>query len=95
VITVFQKALTDLKPTLDGIIDGPTVLGIEEVNELGAKVRIWAKGAPIKHWNISRAVNKTLKKACDDNDIKLASPHRIITIETGHTGSIEKDENYE
>lgn len=81
-INEIQAALDGLKDKLDGLTGGPTVLGVEEVNELGSRIRIWAKGVPLKHWNISRQLNKAIKDICDEKGIRLASPHRNITIET-------------
>lgn len=82
-IEIFHKAMAEAVPDLDGIIDVPKVLGVEEINELGARIRIWARGVPLKHWAIARDLNRILKKACDDNSIKLASPHRTVSLETG------------
>jgi len=83
-ITVLQAALDAVKPeyTAMGLLDGPNVLGVEEVNELGSRIRIWARGVPIKHWSIAREINKLIKNTLDENGIKLASPHRNVTIET-------------
>ncbi len=89
-IAVFQEAMDAAKPELDGLIDGPKVLGVEEMNELGCRIRIWARGVPMKHWGIARDLNKVLKKACDDNSISFASPHRTITIDTGLFPAVEK-----
>lgn len=81
VIAALQDALDAAKPGLDGLIAGPTVLGVEEVNELGARIRIWARGVPMKHWNIARELNKLIKKTCDERGIKFASPHRTVQIQ--------------
>ncbi|HOA15327.1 MAG TPA: mechanosensitive ion channel family protein [Bacillota bacterium] len=86
-----EKAITVLQAALDaakqdyaalGLLDGPNVLGVEEVNELGSRIRIWARGVPMKHWNIAREINKLIKSTLDENGIRLASPHRNVTIET-------------
>jgi small-conductance mechanosensitive channel len=91
VMCIFQAAMDAAKPNLEGLIDGPKVLGVEEVNELGAKIRIWAKGVPLKHWGIARDLNKVLKKASDENSIRFASPHRTIVIETGMSPIVGKE----
>ena len=77
-----QTSLDGMRGEFDGLIEGPTILGVEEVNELGSRIRIWAKGIPLKHWNIARQINKAIKTVCDEKGIRLASPHRNITIET-------------
>lgn len=91
-ITVLQTALDAVKPEYSaiGLLDGPNVLGVEEVNELGSRIRIWARGVPMKHWNIAREINKLIKYTLDEHGIKLASPHRNVTIET--KGSISGEE---
>jgi small conductance mechanosensitive channel len=64
VFAVLQETAVQLATDWpDRIIAKPEILGIERMTETGVSIRIIAKTAPLKQWEVSRELRKRIKSA--------------------------------
>ncbi|MBC7541682.1 MAG: mechanosensitive ion channel family protein [Candidatus Sericytochromatia bacterium] len=80
------EVLLDVAHTLaaewpDRMIDKPEVLGVEKFSDLGLILRLVAKTAPLKQWEVARELRKRIKRALVTHRIAQPVPQRQIRIE--------------
>jgi len=87
-IRVLQNAFDRHRETMPEIVDGPTVLGVQELGDSGIALRVWATAQPMQQWSIERQLKLLVKKVLDENGIIIPYPHRHVIID-GHPSSAD------
>jgi small-conductance mechanosensitive channel len=64
------------------IIDAPLLLGVDQLNHVGATVRMWIKTQPLKQWDVGREYRRRLKIAFDKAGISIGVPQQSIRFNT-------------
>lgn len=77
-IKIIQKVNEDIKKEFKEIVEGPEVLGVTNLSEMGVTIRIIAKTQPMKQWGVEMELRKRIKYALDKNGIQVPYPKRII-----------------
>jgi len=77
-IGVIEDYLTEYSKIEQSIIDGPRVLGVQELGESSVLLRIWATSEPLEQWRIERELKKGIKKVLDDAGIEIPFPRMVI-----------------
>jgi small conductance mechanosensitive channel len=78
----------------DRIVDKPEVLGVERMSETGVSIRVTAKTAPLKQWEVSRELRKRFKAALATHGIAQPVPKRqILAAETSQPAPPEPGAN--
>lgn len=70
-ISVLEQECNRLKQQMAGIVNGPTVLGVETISTTEAMIRVVAQTENEKKSEVEREMRKDLKKALDQAQIKL------------------------
>ena len=91
-IGVLQDAFDHHRESIPDIVDGPTVLGVQDLGDSGIALRVWATAQPMQQWSLERQLKLLVKKVMDDNGISVAYPHRYIIIDGQPTGADSADE---
>jgi small conductance mechanosensitive channel len=86
-IGVLQDAFDHHRESIPDIVDGPTVLGVQDLGDSGVALRVWATAQPMQQWSLERQLKLLVKKVMDDNGISVAYPHRYIIIDGQPTGA--------
>jgi small conductance mechanosensitive channel len=73
-----ETAVTLATDWPDRIVDKPEVLGVERMTETGVSIRITARTAPLKQWEVSRELRKRIKAALHSHGIAQPVPKRQI-----------------
>jgi len=58
----------------------PEVLGIDEIDYTGFKVRVWIKTKPLEQWKVAREFRRRLKLALDERGIAIGVPQEAIYL---------------
>ncbi len=77
-INVLKKASERLKLENDKILEGPTVLGVSNLEKSGVAILVIAKTVPMEQWAVERLMRKTFKEALDDAGIEIPYEKSII-----------------
>lgn len=77
VTAILDKVCEDFKSN-ENIVDGPKVIGVVALKDLGFTVRVWAKAKTMTQWECENDLRKEIKKALTDNGIKIPFPRRMI-----------------
>ncbi|HOO30481.1 MAG: mechanosensitive ion channel family protein [Bacillota bacterium] len=80
-LRVLQKAFDEQKASIPGIADGPRVLGVQEMNETGVFLRVWATAKPMEQWSVERQLKMIARKALDDAGVDPPVTHQRIIID--------------
>ena len=67
------------------------IQGVESFESGSAILRARFKTAPIKHWEVSRAFNLSLKRHLDEAGLDLATPRLSVQVVTAGSGILQKD----
>jgi small-conductance mechanosensitive channel len=77
-IQVMQQACDRLAQEMPQIVEGPNVLGVQQLGSSDMVIRVLAKTENGKQWEVERAIRKELKKALDQAGIQIPYSHRTI-----------------
>jgi small conductance mechanosensitive channel len=62
------------------ILEPPLLLGVDQLDHVGATVRIWIKTQPLKQWDVAREYRRRLKIAFEQAGIPIGVPQQRITV---------------
>jgi small conductance mechanosensitive channel len=62
----------------EDIVEGPTVLGVQELGSSSVVIRIIAKTVPLQQWSVERELRKRIKETFDERGIEIPYPRRVI-----------------
>lgn len=67
-------------PWSDLILEPPLLLGVDELDNAGATVRLWIKTQPLKQWEVAREYRRRLKGAFDKAGIPFGIPQQALML---------------
>ena len=59
------------------ILEVPEVLGVENISHSGILIRLLIKTQPLQQWSVGRELRRRLKKAFDEQGIRIGIPQQI------------------
>jgi small conductance mechanosensitive channel len=62
------------------ILESPQLLGIDQLDHMGATIRLWIKTQPLKQWDVAREYRRRLKQAFDAADIPIGVPQQSLWV---------------
>lgn len=62
----------------EDIVEGPTVLGVQELGSSSVVIRIIAKTIPLQQWSVERELRKRIKETFDERGIEIPYPRRVV-----------------
>lgn len=74
------------------ILEPPLLLGVDQLDHVGAAIRIWIKTQPLKQWDVAREYRRRLKLAFEDAHIDIGIPQQVIHISSQNDRSLQHDE---
>ena len=78
VTSLLDEELPSIKELFPQIIEGPNVVGIEEMGSEKIILRINAKTNPEEHYVVERGIMKAIKEIFEKNNIQLPNTNIII-----------------
>ena len=64
------------------ILEPPLLLGVDNLDHVGATVRIWIKTLPLKQWDVAREYRRRLKIAFDQTGINIGVPQQSLQVQS-------------
>jgi small conductance mechanosensitive channel len=68
------------------ILEEPTILGIDSLEDSAVTVRMLFKTKPLQQWGVARDFRRRVKNEFDRLGIELPFPHRTIYVRQDHAG---------
>lgn len=78
VIEVLDRVCKENREGNKNIVEGPTVLGVNDLGDYGVDINIVAKTKPMEQWNVERQLRKTIKEALDRENIEIPYPKHVV-----------------
>lgn len=78
-VEVLQKKCDALRDELPQIVEGPSVVGVQNLGASDVTIRIIAKTENMQQWAVERTMRKELKRALDEAGIEIPYPYLTIT----------------
>lgn len=78
VIALLDEKLPSLKDNYKQIIEGPVVVGVNDLKDSGVSIRITAKTEAEEHYAVERALKKFVKELFDENNIEIPFPQIVV-----------------
>ncbi|RQD68884.1 MAG: mechanosensitive ion channel family protein [Tindallia sp. MSAO_Bac2] len=88
-IKVLEDASKELAKTNGNIVEGPEVLGVNELADSGVLIATMAYAAPMTQWSVARAMRKAYKQAFDREGIEIPYPRRVVIMANGEKEEVE------
>lgn len=60
------------------ILETPEILGIDKISHTGILIRLIIKTQPLEQWSVAREIRRRLKKALDEQGIKVGIPQQLM-----------------
>lgn len=79
-VHVLEKAFEDQKASIPGIAEGPDVLGVQDMNEAGVFLRVWATAEPMQQWSVERQLKMIARKSLDEAGVEPPVLQRRIIV---------------
>ena len=79
-IEILQRSLDEHRSEIPDIVEGPTVLGVQELGESGVLLRIWATAVPGQQWAVERALKLLIKESLDEHGIRVPYRHMVVLM---------------
>ncbi len=80
VIRVLNQDFENAKREIPDIVEGPTVLGVNELGDSGVELRILARAKPMQQWNVERTLKKRVKDVFDREGIVIPYRHMQVLV---------------
>ncbi|MGB4337359.1 MAG: mechanosensitive ion channel family protein [Bacillota bacterium] len=77
-IKVLQRGYDERASEIENIVEGPRVLGVQDLGTAGMALRVWAKAVPMQQWAVGRALKLLTVEILAENGIQVPYPRTII-----------------
>lgn len=78
VVDILEELFKELAGELEDILEGPSVLGVNDLGESGVELLIWARAKPMTQWAMTRELRRRVKKRLDERGIPIAYGRRYL-----------------
>ncbi|MBO8125608.1 MAG: mechanosensitive ion channel family protein [Firmicutes bacterium] len=80
-IEVIGEAIKKVAEANEGLfVEGPTVLGVQELADSSVNIRVWAQTPPMQQWMAERILKKEIKEHLDAAGIEIPFPQRTVYL---------------
>ncbi|MDZ5712909.1 mechanosensitive ion channel family protein [Jeotgalibacillus sp. HH7-29] len=76
-IKVLQDVCDEVAASNTAILDGPNVVGVQELGSSDVVIRVIGQTANMEQWAVERELRKAMKEALDRNGIEIPYPHQV------------------
>ena len=77
-LDLLHQLVEDTARELDYVMEGPTVLGVQDLGFSRVIIRIIAKTKPMQQWELERNLRKKIKQLFDANGIEIPYPKQVL-----------------
>lgn len=63
------------------IVEGPRVLGVQELGERGVNLRVQARTTAMEQWNVEREIKREILKRFSEAGIEIQNPQRFLLVQ--------------
>lgn len=77
-IKIISKLNEKMKKEFGDIVEGPEVIGITKLGDVGITIRVIAKTVPMKQWDIEMELRRRIIYALEAENVKIPYPKKII-----------------
>ncbi len=89
-LAVLDELCEDMGELVEGIVEGPLVLGVQSLNDSSVTLRVMARAASMQQWAVERTMRRMIKQRFVERGVEIPYPRRVMVPLT-HT-SIESCE---
>lgn len=92
-IRVIDDALQRYAAENDAVVEGPRVLGVQELGESGVSLVVWGRTRAMQQWAVGRDLRRRVKQALDAAGIEIPYPRRVmVPPEATSIGAVRRQE---
>jgi len=75
---IMQQACDELARENPAIVEGPKVLGVDDLGASGVTFLLWARTEPMEQWGVGRALRQLVKQKLDAAGIEIPYPRQVL-----------------
>ncbi len=77
-IVVMQEVCDRLAAEDENIVEGPNVVGVQNLGDSDVVIRVLCKTKNMEQWGVERKIRKGIKEAFDRHGIDIPFPHQVF-----------------
>ena len=77
-IEVLSKACEEIKNSNEDILDGPNIIGVSDMDDVGMTITIVARTKPMSQWFVERAIRKKAIETLKKENIEIPYPRLVV-----------------
>ncbi|RBP44055.1 mechanosensitive ion channel family protein [Garciella nitratireducens] len=77
-IEVLENLCKQMAKENDKIVEGPYVLGVQELGDSSVNIRITAQTKNMEQWGVERQLRQKIKETFDQEGIEIPYPKRVV-----------------
>ena len=77
-ISVLKKVCEEIKNSNKDIVEGPDIIGVSDMDNVGVVITIVAKTKPMSQWAVEREIRKKALEALKKENIEIPYPKVIV-----------------
>lgn len=79
-LAVLEETSRELAAKIPEIVEGPHVLGVVDLGEVGVVLRVIAMARPMYQWGVERQLRKGYKEALAEHGIQIPYPRQVVIM---------------
>ncbi|HHW91908.1 MAG TPA: mechanosensitive ion channel family protein [Firmicutes bacterium] len=79
-LAVLEETSRELAAKIPEIVEGPHVLGVVDLGEVGVVLRVIAQARPMYQWGVERQLRKGYKEALAEHGIEIPYPRQVVIM---------------
>lgn len=86
---VLNQLCAEMAQELENVVEGPRVLGVQQLGPSEVVFRIWARTRSLEQWGVEREMRRRIKLRFNELGIEIPYPRRVLFI--GEKGGPDSD----
>ncbi|HHV92987.1 MAG TPA: mechanosensitive ion channel family protein [Firmicutes bacterium] len=79
VLGILEDLFQELREKgMPGLVEGPILLGVNDLTETGVRIGVLARAEPMKQWGLQREIRRAILKRFADEGISSPYPRQIV-----------------
>lgn len=81
VFSILEDVLRKAREDMTDIVEGPQILGVQELAESGVRIAILARAKPLTQWQTERELRRRIRVAFVQNNVGVPYPRQYVIFQ--------------
>lgn len=87
-ISALEEVCSEIKAKRQDIVEGPMILGVSDMDNVGVVVTLLARTVPMQQWSVERELRKAVLEKFEKENIEIPYPRTVFIKKDGKGESL-------